>query len=180
MEPEDSLIMRDENLSTIPKKEPDEVIKSSVEDLFPIPSESEDTSENEWVESLHEEDVQEENFKMYSNPLFEFDEEYISSDINPLYNEVLKDINRKNSLLAIDEPFLLDTPPPGSKLVSLEEVRILTPPFPEFSGMMMRGWRNSIFRANEDECFDAGGGKTMRYTFGIEDDYYNSKETKSS
>ncbi|GJR13750.1 hypothetical protein Tco_0796402, partial [Tanacetum coccineum] len=36
-EPEDSLIMGDENLSTIPEKESDEFIKSSVEDLVPIP-----------------------------------------------------------------------------------------------------------------------------------------------
>ncbi|GJU38774.1 hypothetical protein Tco_1191731 [Tanacetum coccineum] len=47
MEPEDSLIMGDENLSTIPEKESDEFIKSSVEDLVPIPSESEDTSDND-------------------------------------------------------------------------------------------------------------------------------------
>ncbi|GJX98915.1 hypothetical protein Tco_0355934 [Tanacetum coccineum] len=47
IEPEDSLIMGDENLSTIPEKESDEFIKSSVEDLVPIPSESEDTSDND-------------------------------------------------------------------------------------------------------------------------------------
>ncbi|GKA65787.1 hypothetical protein Tco_0765494 [Tanacetum coccineum] len=47
MEPEDSLIMGGENLSTIPEKEPDEFIKSSVEDLVPIPSESEDTSDSD-------------------------------------------------------------------------------------------------------------------------------------
>ncbi|GKB59870.1 putative reverse transcriptase domain-containing protein [Tanacetum coccineum] len=44
MEPEDSLSMGDEHLSTIPEKESDEFIKSSVEDLVPIPSESEDIS----------------------------------------------------------------------------------------------------------------------------------------
>ncbi|GJU78889.1 hypothetical protein Tco_1275959 [Tanacetum coccineum] len=38
LEPKDSLIMGDEHLSTIPEKESDEVIKSSVEDLLPIPS----------------------------------------------------------------------------------------------------------------------------------------------
>ncbi|GKC26851.1 hypothetical protein Tco_1034145 [Tanacetum coccineum] len=37
MEPEDSLIMGDEDLRTIPEKESDEFIKSSVEDLVPIP-----------------------------------------------------------------------------------------------------------------------------------------------
>ncbi|GKC98378.1 hypothetical protein Tco_1168653 [Tanacetum coccineum] len=44
LEPKDSVIMGDEHLSTIPEKELDEFIKSSVEDLIPIPSESEDTS----------------------------------------------------------------------------------------------------------------------------------------
>ncbi|GKB23261.1 hypothetical protein Tco_0862662 [Tanacetum coccineum] len=44
MEPEDSLSMGDKHLSTIPEKESDEFIKSSIKDLVPIPSESEDTS----------------------------------------------------------------------------------------------------------------------------------------
>ncbi|GJY49683.1 hypothetical protein Tco_0439639 [Tanacetum coccineum] len=43
-EPDNSLSMGDEHLDTIPKTESNEVIKSSVEDLVPIPSESEDTS----------------------------------------------------------------------------------------------------------------------------------------
>nr|GEU34680.1 reverse transcriptase domain, reverse transcriptase zinc-binding domain protein [Tanacetum cinerariifolium] len=46
-DPKDSLIMRDEDLNTIPEKESDKVIKSSVEDLVPIPCESEDTSESD-------------------------------------------------------------------------------------------------------------------------------------
>nr|GFC48982.1 hypothetical protein [Tanacetum cinerariifolium] len=40
-EPVDSLSMGDEYLNTIPATKSDEVIKSSVEDLVPIPSESE-------------------------------------------------------------------------------------------------------------------------------------------
>ncbi|GKB20796.1 hypothetical protein Tco_0854719 [Tanacetum coccineum] len=42
-------------------------------------------------ESFSEEDVPVENFKIYSNPFLEFDEEIFSSEINPLYNEVLED-----------------------------------------------------------------------------------------
>ncbi|GJZ43228.1 hypothetical protein Tco_0590483 [Tanacetum coccineum] len=42
IEPEDSLSMGDEHLSTILEKELDKVIKSSVENLVPIPSESKD------------------------------------------------------------------------------------------------------------------------------------------
>ncbi|GJV10763.1 hypothetical protein Tco_1352304 [Tanacetum coccineum] len=110
MEPEDSLIMGDENLSTIPEKEPDEFIKSSVEDLVPIPSESEDTSGDD-DESLSDEDVLEDNVKIYSNPLFEFDDEYISSDVNPLFDEVLEDIENKDPCDSdLDEPTLLVTP----------------------------------------------------------------------
>ncbi|GJZ41470.1 hypothetical protein Tco_0588356 [Tanacetum coccineum] len=44
-------------------------------------------------ESSSEEDVLVENFKIYSNPLLEFDEEIFSSEINPLYNEVLEDLD---------------------------------------------------------------------------------------
>nr|GEY80627.1 hypothetical protein [Tanacetum cinerariifolium] len=44
---EDSLIMGNKELNTIPEKESDELIKSSVEDLILIPSESEDTSGSE-------------------------------------------------------------------------------------------------------------------------------------
>nr|GEV78249.1 uncharacterized mitochondrial protein AtMg00810-like [Tanacetum cinerariifolium] len=45
--PDNSLSMGDEHFSTISKTKSDEVIKSSVENLVPIPSESEVTSDNE-------------------------------------------------------------------------------------------------------------------------------------
>ncbi|GJZ63239.1 hypothetical protein Tco_0619660 [Tanacetum coccineum] len=177
MEPEDSLIIRDENLSTIPEKESDEFIKSSVKDLVPILKESEDTSDsdkecdlhfcdnfvtfsnplfdfnNDFTssddESLPEEHVQEENFKIYLNPLFEFDDEYISSDVNPLFNEVLEDIENKDSYVSnFDEPALLITP---------------------------------LSDANKDECFDPGGDideidafLDINVSTDIEDDYYDS------
>ncbi|GJS08122.1 reverse transcriptase domain-containing protein, partial [Tanacetum coccineum] len=158
-EPEDSLIMGNEELSTIPEKESDEFIKSSVEDLIPIPRESEDSSgsdsesvlpssddfspifeeksvtfsnplfdSNDFTSSdnelLSDEDVPE-DVKIYSNPLFEFDDEYISNDVNPLFDEVLENIESKDSYVSnLDEPALLVTP---------------------------------LSDANEDECFDPGG-----------------------
>ncbi|GJZ46505.1 hypothetical protein Tco_0594101 [Tanacetum coccineum] len=61
-------------------------------------------------ESLPEEDVPEENFKIYSNPLFEFNEEYIFSDVYPLFNKVLEDIESKDSYVSnLDEQALLVT-----------------------------------------------------------------------
>nr|GEZ75017.1 reverse transcriptase domain-containing protein [Tanacetum cinerariifolium] len=99
-DPKDSLIMGNEELNTIPKKESDEFKKSSVKDLILIPSESEDTFGND-----------KDNIKIYSNPLFEFDDEYISSDINPLFNEVLENIESKDSYDSnLDESDLLVTP----------------------------------------------------------------------
>ncbi|GJY71739.1 hypothetical protein Tco_0475442 [Tanacetum coccineum] len=102
--------MGNEHLSTIPEKESDELIKCSVENLVPIPSESEDFFDNESEcdmpvcddfmtfsnplfdsdndfsssddESFSDEDVPKENFKIYSNPLFD-DEEIISTKIDP-------------------------------------------------------------------------------------------------
>ncbi|GJU70712.1 reverse transcriptase domain-containing protein [Tanacetum coccineum] len=62
-------------------------------------------------ESFLKEDVQEENFQVYSNPLFEIDDNYNSSDINPLFNEILKDVECKDSNISnFDEPVLLNTP----------------------------------------------------------------------
>ncbi|GKG29904.1 hypothetical protein Tco_0419802, partial [Tanacetum coccineum] len=94
--PEDSLIMGNEELSTIPKKESDEFIKSSVEDLIPIPRESKDTSGSDSVcvlpSSANFSPNVEEKSMTFSNPLFEFNEEYISNDVNLLFNEVLENI----------------------------------------------------------------------------------------
>ncbi|GJS44654.1 hypothetical protein Tco_0594775 [Tanacetum coccineum] len=119
LEPEDSLIMGNKELSTIPKKESDEFIKSSVEDLSSNPIESRGYL-REWRvvlfylvddESLSEEDVQKDNVKIYSNPLFEFNDEYISSDVNSLFDEVLGDIECKDSYDSnLDESTFLVTP----------------------------------------------------------------------
>nr|GEX42867.1 hypothetical protein [Tanacetum cinerariifolium] len=86
-DPEVSLIIGNEELNTISKKESNEFKKSSVEGLIPILSVRGYTRDDD--ESLSAEDVSEDNVKIYSNPLFEFDDEYISSDVNPLFNEVL-------------------------------------------------------------------------------------------
>ncbi|GJZ15771.1 hypothetical protein Tco_0551448 [Tanacetum coccineum] len=77
-EPDDSLSMGDEHLSTIPETKSDELIKSSVENLVSIPSESEDFFRYRIDDtSFSDEDVPKE---IYSNPLF--DEEIISDKID--------------------------------------------------------------------------------------------------
>ncbi|GKF90272.1 hypothetical protein Tco_0264235, partial [Tanacetum coccineum] len=91
MELDNSLSLGDEHLSTIPKTESEELIKSSVENLVPIPSEFEDFSDikSNDDESSHEEVIHKMSFKTYANPLFDLDEEIISSEFNPIHNEDL-------------------------------------------------------------------------------------------
>ncbi|GKA33013.1 hypothetical protein Tco_0719380 [Tanacetum coccineum] len=70
-----SLIMEDEHLDTIPETESDELIKSSVEDLVQIPSESEDSSEGEC--DLPPYDDSSKNHDLtFSNPLFDINEDF--------------------------------------------------------------------------------------------------------
>nr|GEX13299.1 hypothetical protein [Tanacetum cinerariifolium] len=134
-DPEDSLIMGDEDLSTILEKESDKVIKYSVENLLSMQLLSYDdfspikVSEGKYVtfsnplfdsnynftssddESLSDEDVLEDNVKIYSNPLFVFDDDYISSDVNPFFDKVLEDIESKVSYDSnLDDPTLLLIP----------------------------------------------------------------------
>nr|GEU81807.1 hypothetical protein [Tanacetum cinerariifolium] len=164
MEREDSLIMGNEELSTIPEKESNKVIKSSVEDLVPILIESKDTSgsdcecdlslcdnfsainvfEEKCVtfsntvfnssddftssddESLSDKDVPNNNFKIYSNPFFEFDDEYISSDVNPLFDEVLETSSDDVELLLHRDPST-----PKMSVVSILEGFTDEPPLKE-------------------------------------------------
>ncbi|GKC49491.1 hypothetical protein Tco_1072236 [Tanacetum coccineum] len=153
-QPKDSLIMGNEELSTIPKKESDEFIKSSVEDLIPIPRESEDTSRSDSESVLPSSDdfspIFEEKSVTFFNPLFEFDDEYISNDVNSLFDEVLENIESKDSYVSnLDEPALLVTP---------------------------------LSDANKDMCFDPGGDNDeidafldMDISTDIENDYHDSE-----
>ncbi|GJZ90012.1 reverse transcriptase domain-containing protein [Tanacetum coccineum] len=53
--------------------------------------------------------VHEENFQVYSSPLFEFDDNFTSSNVNPLFNKMDEDVKNKNSNVS-DEPVLLNSP----------------------------------------------------------------------
>ncbi|GKE82367.1 hypothetical protein Tco_1552367, partial [Tanacetum coccineum] len=55
--------------------------------------------------------VQEGNFQDHSNPLFEFDDNFKSSTVNPLFNKIDEEIININSNISdSDEPVLLNTP----------------------------------------------------------------------
>ncbi|GKB70135.1 hypothetical protein Tco_0931547 [Tanacetum coccineum] len=163
LEPEDSLIMGNEDLSTIPEKESDEVIKSSVEDLVPIPSESEDTSGSDSDCDLPSCDDfspingSEEKSVTFSNPLFDSNNDFTSSDDESLSDEDVPEDNVKiysNPLFEFDDEYissdvnplfdevLEDIESKDSYDSNLDEPALLVTPLSDF---------------NEDECFDQGG-----------------------
>ncbi|GJT81969.1 reverse transcriptase domain-containing protein [Tanacetum coccineum] len=62
-------------------------------------------------DSILKKDVHEENFQIYSNSLFEFEDNFNSINENPLFNEMEEDIENENSKV-FDEPVLPHTPFP--------------------------------------------------------------------
>ncbi|GJV93854.1 hypothetical protein Tco_1541667 [Tanacetum coccineum] len=189
LEPEDSLIMGNEELSTIPEKESDEFIKSSVEDLVPIPSESKDTSESDSDCDLSSCDdfspinVYEEKSMTFSNPLFNSNDDFTSSDDESLSDEDVPEDNVKiysNPLFEFDDEYISSDVNPlfdevlenieskDSYVSNLDEPALLVTPLSD---------------ANEDECFDPGGDideinafLDMDISTDIKDGYYDSEE----
>ncbi|GKA95058.1 reverse transcriptase domain-containing protein [Tanacetum coccineum] len=60
-------------------------------------------------DSILKKDVHEENFQIYSNSLFEFEDNFNSINENPLFNEMEEDVENEN-FKVFDEPVLPHTP----------------------------------------------------------------------
>ncbi|GJR33274.1 hypothetical protein Tco_1109506 [Tanacetum coccineum] len=104
-EPVDSLIMEDEHLDTIPATESDEVIKSSVEELVLIPSESEGISDGVCDVPLCDNPTPLKAFKDHSEIVVNSNDDDTSSD-----DDDFEDIE------------YVEASPPDLEIVSLEEV----------------------------------------------------------
>ncbi|GJW53201.1 hypothetical protein Tco_0097286 [Tanacetum coccineum] len=109
-EPVDSLIMEDEHLYTIPATKLDKVIKSSVEELVPISSESEGIPDKMCDVPLCDNPTPLEAFKEHSEIVVNSNDDSTSSDDDSPYGE---DID------------YVDASPPDSELISLEVVEIV-------------------------------------------------------
>nr|GEV78187.1 hypothetical protein [Tanacetum cinerariifolium] len=111
-EPNNSLSMRDEHLDTISAMKSDEVIKSSVEDLIPIPSESKGIPDHRCDVPSHDNspplDVSKDQFKDFS----ESNEEFSSTD---------------DDSFSIDNIDYVEALPLDSELVSSEVMEIVIP-----------------------------------------------------
>ncbi|GJZ81314.1 hypothetical protein Tco_0646308 [Tanacetum coccineum] len=107
-EPINSLSMGDEHLDTIPATKSDEVIKSSVENLVPIPSESEGIPDSVCDVPLCNNPTPLEAFKEHSETIINSNNDYSSSNDDSYEN--------------ID---YVDASPPNAEIVSLEVVEIV-------------------------------------------------------
>ncbi|GKD26697.1 hypothetical protein Tco_1232911 [Tanacetum coccineum] len=155
--------MGNEELSTIPKKESDKFIKSSIEDLVPILSESEDTSGSDSESDLPSCDdfppinILEGKSMTFSNPLFGSNEDFTSSDNESLSDEDVPEDKVKiysNPLFEFNDEYISSNVNPlfdevlenierkDSYVSNLDEPTLLVTPLSD---------------ANENECFDPGG-----------------------
>ncbi|GJU40296.1 hypothetical protein Tco_1193253 [Tanacetum coccineum] len=122
-EPVDSLIMEDEHLDTILATESDEVIKSSVENLVSILSESKGIPDSVCDVPLCNNPTPLEAFKEHSKIVVDFNDDSTLSDDDSPYGE---DID------------YVDASPPDSELVSLEVVENVTPEDGEIKDDILR------------------------------------------
>nr|GEZ13273.1 hypothetical protein [Tanacetum cinerariifolium] len=86
-EPEYSLSMGYEHLSTIPETKSGKVKKSSAKNLLPIPSEYEVTSDDESKCDVPVKDESSSVFTTFSNPLFNDNDDFTSSNDESLSDE---------------------------------------------------------------------------------------------
>nr|GFA14816.1 hypothetical protein [Tanacetum cinerariifolium] len=92
-EPEYSFSMGDKHLSTIPETKSEEVIKFSVKNLVPIPSEYEVTFDDESECDVPIKDESSLVFTTFSNPIFDDNDDFTFSDDESLFDE---DVSKEN------------------------------------------------------------------------------------
>nr|GFA78707.1 hypothetical protein [Tanacetum cinerariifolium] len=109
-EPDNSLSMGDEHLNTIPAMESDEFINSSVENLIPIPSESEGIPEHVCDVPSHD-----------NSPPLDVSKDQIK-DFSESNNEVS---SIDDDSFSIDDIDYVEASPPNSELVSSEVMEIV-------------------------------------------------------
>nr|GFC03333.1 hypothetical protein [Tanacetum cinerariifolium] len=164
-QPDNSLSMGDEHLDTIPATKSDEFIKSSVENLIPIPGESEGILDHMCDVPSHDNslplDVSDDQFEDFS----ESNEEFSSTD---------------DDSFSRDNIDYVEASPPDSELVSSEVMEIV---IPEVGAIEV-----DVFLAVEDEFtssqfpksyLDPEGDMLLFEVF-LDDDHSSDFKTKSA
>nr|GEV79692.1 hypothetical protein [Tanacetum cinerariifolium] len=147
--PDNSLSMRDEHLDTIPATESDEVIKSSVEDLVPIPSESEGIPDTMCDVHLANNPIPleaKDHFEIVINS----NDDYSSSDEYYLYESIE----------------YVEASPHDSELVSLEVDKIVIPEDEEIEDDNLRAklLKYEAFSFYDDHIKEISSGSTITHS----------------
>nr|GFB17631.1 hypothetical protein [Tanacetum cinerariifolium] len=172
-EPVDSLSMGDEHLDTIPATESDEFIKSSVENLILIPSESEGIPEHMCDVPFHDNSPPLDVSKDQIQDFFESNEEFSSTD---------------DDSFSIDNIDYVEASPPDSELVSSEVMEIVIPevggikasndnPIP-FYDPIISGTPLNLTPSGENDFFLEGD--MLLFEAFLNDDHSSDFKTKSS
>nr|GEW50613.1 hypothetical protein [Tanacetum cinerariifolium] len=182
-EPEYSFSMGYKHLNTTPETESNEIIKSSVEKLVPIPSECEDTLEDKSecdvlvIEDSFTFDVCENHCEILSDSnnddilsdedAFE-DIEYVEAS---LLDSKLVSLEEENVVHQEDEDDHTEKTRSGSTTThannSLLEYDSFCFEIEPNSGEVISAVINNIHEFNEDECFDPGGSEDTIFDLGI-------------
>nr|GEW11107.1 hypothetical protein [Tanacetum cinerariifolium] len=163
MELEDSFIIGGEDLNTIPEKKSYEVIKSSVEDLVLIPIESEGKSESDseydlpLCDDFSPINIPEGKSMTFSNPLFNSNVDFTSSDGESLSDEDVPEDKVKiysNPLFKFDDEYISSDVNPlfDEVLKNIENKDSYYSNLDESDLLVTH-----LSDANEDACFDPGG-----------------------
>nr|GEU71329.1 hypothetical protein [Tanacetum cinerariifolium] len=155
--------------------------ESSVGDLVPIPCESEDTSGSERVcilpscDDFSPIDVLEEKAVTYSNPFFNSNKDFISSDDESLSDEDVPEDNVKiysNPLFKFDDEYISsDVNPLFYEVLGNIESKDSYDSNIDEPDLLV----TLLSDANKNECFDSGGDDDEINVMDCEDNYYDSE-----
>ncbi|GJT51289.1 reverse transcriptase domain-containing protein [Tanacetum coccineum] len=106
--------------------------------------------------SILKKEFHEVNFQVYSNSLFEFDESFKSSNVNPLFEENNKDVEIKSSSSStltspeaseLEDYLEKDSIPPGIDLTLPTTLEVLSsnPTSPTLTGEKVCSWKTPMF-----------------------------------
>ncbi|GKB96385.1 hypothetical protein Tco_0982522 [Tanacetum coccineum] len=154
--------MGDEHLDTIPATESDEVIKSSVENLVPIPSESVGIPDSVCDMPLCNNPTPLEAFKEYSETVIDFDDDSTSSEDDSPYSE---DID------------YVDASPPNVEIVSSKVVEIVIPEVGGIDDDILLTIKDNILQ--ETNTFDNSLTESETFCFDLEENSSGSTTTLS-
>nr|GEW93594.1 hypothetical protein [Tanacetum cinerariifolium] len=168
-------------ISQLPPKR----VKSSVEDFVLIPSEFEDTSGSDSecdlpsCDDFSHIDVPKGKSVAISNPLFDSNDDFTSSDDESLSDEDVPEDNVKiysNPLFEFDDEYISGDVNPLFDEV-LEDIE--SKAYYDFNLDELALLVRPLFDSNEDDCFDPGGDvdeiNAFDIPFDFKDDYYDSE-----